>query len=98
MSDDHVKMREFMEIALSYSNEAQQPELLEEEVIPFPSPRVIEEHPLLSDLRNLVSTLRGHMEDDDNQERAVGVEMGMNRAADMIENLLRRQSGEERVG
>jgi hypothetical protein len=47
------------------------------------------EHPILSDCRDLVFKLRSTMENDAG-EYALGVEMGMQRAADMIENLVRR--------
>jgi hypothetical protein len=98
MSDEHIQMREFMEIALSYTNDAQydeQPQVLEEDVVPLFAP--VEKHPLIEGMETLVSTLRSHMENEDNQDVATGVEMGMNRAADMIENLIRRH-GEENSG
>jgi len=47
------------------------------------------EHPVLSEARDLVFKLRSFMEDSSG-EYALGVENGMQRAADMIENLIRR--------
>lgn len=46
---------------------------------------------LLSELANVVFRLRAFMESSDG-DYALGVEMGMQRAADMIENVLRRHS------
>jgi hypothetical protein len=47
------------------------------------------EHPLLSECRDLAFKLRSTMEDSAG-DYALGVETGMQRAADMIENLIRR--------
>ena len=47
------------------------------------------EHPVLSECRDLVFKLRSCMEDSAG-DYALGVETGMQRAADMIENLIRR--------
>jgi hypothetical protein len=47
------------------------------------------EHPLLEDARELVFKMRSFMEDSSG-DYALGVETGMQRAADMIENLIRR--------
>jgi len=48
------------------------------------------EHPILEDCRSLVEKLRTFMESESGGEYALGVETGMQRAADMIENLIRR--------
>jgi hypothetical protein len=97
MFDEHIQMREFMEIALSYTNDVHldESQVLEEDVVPLFTP--VEKHPLIEGLENLVSILRSHMEDEENQDIATGVDIGMNRAADMIENLIRRH-GEEKIG
>lgn len=50
---------------------------------------VQQEHPLLNDCRDLVFKLRATMEDSAG-EYALGVETGMQRAAEMIENLIKR--------
>ncbi len=47
------------------------------------------EHPVISEARDLVFKLRSFMEDSAG-DYALGVENGMQRAADMIENLIRR--------
>lgn len=48
------------------------------------------EHPLLEEARELVFKLRSFMEDTTSGEYSLGVETGMQRAADMVENLIRR--------
>lgn len=45
--------------------------------------------PLLESLHDLAFKLRGHSENDDGAQ-ALGFEAGMQRAAEMIDNLLRR--------
>ena len=68
------------------------PEMIVEQVIESEQPS---EHPILSDCRELVFKLRAFMEDASG-DYALGVETGMQRAADMIENLLRRhQKGDD---
>jgi len=52
-------------------------------------------HPIIEELREVIFKLRSHTEngegyDGESDEKALGVEEGMMRAADMIENLLRR--------
>lgn len=46
---------------------------------------------LLRDLDNLVFKLRAHSENE-HSETAIGLEAGMSRAADMVENLIRRHT------
>ncbi len=48
-----------------------------------------QEHPMLEECRDLIFKLRAFMEDSAG-DYALGVETGMQRAADMIENLVRR--------
>ena len=88
MSDDYLKMREFIEIARTYGNEPMEDGLhiLEEKCEVIPLPRV--EHPLVTKLKEAVSKMRNHLEDDPNQDVALGVEMGLQRAADMIEHVI----------
>ena len=52
---------------------------------------------LMSGLGDLVEKLRSHSEDGDG-EQSLGVEMGMQRAADMIDRLLRRHAGDRDFG
>lgn len=49
------------------------------------------EHPMIAEAHDLVFKLRSFMEDSAG-DYALGVETGMQRAADMIENLIRRHS------
>ena len=60
---------------------------------------IVEEAPVIQDpiegkiiteCKDLIFKLRSLMEDDSSGEYALGVEMGMQRAADMIENLVKR--------
>ena len=90
MFDDHTKMREFIEIALNYSNEppSYEPIALNEEVVPFP--KEDDKNPLIEELKILVNKMQSHREDNENQDLATGVEMGIGRASEMIENLIRR--------
>lgn len=52
---------------------------------------------LITELGDLAEKLRSHTEDEDG-EQSLGVEMGMQRAADMIDNLLRRYFGDQNFG
>jgi len=77
--------------------------LLAEELLPSASECVLEdqdtsdealpvsEPPIIADLRDLAFKLRSHTENEDS-EQALGVELGMQRAADMVENLIRRHT------
>lgn len=51
---------------------------------------------ILEDLQNLVFKLRAFTEADGG-DFAFGVETGMERAAAMIENVIRRHTGEDRI-
>jgi hypothetical protein len=98
MLDDQVYMRDLIEIAAAYSVEASMNSetVLMEEVVPL-NP-VKETSPLIGEIEGLVSKLRGHRENDDNEDISTGVEMGMERAAGMLENLLRKFNGEHDIG
>lgn len=50
------------------------------------------------DLEALVEKMRAFMETEGEGEFALGVETGMQRAADMIENLIRRHLGGDQSG
>lgn len=47
---------------------------------------------MLHDLEDTCFTLRAFMESDNSEDFALGVETGMQRAADMIENVIRRHT------
>lgn len=91
--DESEQMRNFILVteALmeSYARGHFTPEPVEEEVI------VEEEgpHPILTDLHDIVFRLRAFMETEGG-DYALGVETGMQRAAEMIENLIKRYEGE----
>lgn len=59
------------------------------------SPEIIEEVPqenlsvIINDLKDVVLKLRSYMENDTNNDYALGVESGMQKAADMIERVIR---------
>ena len=63
-----------------------EPELLVESDEPAPQTSVLEE------LEDIVFRLRAFMESS-NGDYALGVEIGMQRAADMIENVIKRHGG-----
>jgi len=48
------------------------------------------EHPMVNECKNIVFKLRAFMEDASGGDYALGIEIGMQRAADMIENLIKR--------
>ena len=85
MSNDNKEMREIIELIEVYTSEYSN-------IAP-----VIEEfqelkQPVLEELRESIFKLRSHMENEDS-DHSLGVEEGMQRAADMIENLIRRHEG-----
>jgi hypothetical protein len=95
MSDD--LMRSFMLLAEALGDEGSvEEELLVEAA--QPEPRGTIGPVLMHDLSEVVFRLRGFMETSGG-EYALGVETGMQRAADMIENLIRRHGeGDDQVG
>lgn len=88
-------MRNFIILAEAYAENS------EDEVVENTTEIVAEAAPgapLLHDLDVLVTRLRSFMETETpNQDLALGVEMGMQRAADMIENLIRRYNAGDQV-
>lgn len=50
----------------------------------------IVEHPMVQECKDIVFKLRAFMEDASGGDYALGIEIGMQRAADMIENLIKR--------
>ncbi len=81
------QMRGFIFLAESLNEDTAQVEPIVEEVVEAEPAQAL----LMHDLGDLVFRLRGFMETEGG-EYALGVETGMQRAADMIENLLRRHS------
>ena len=74
------------ELLEAYVSITTHPEMIVEHVVESEEPS---EHPIIEECRDLVFKLRAFMEDASG-DYALGVETGMQRAADMIENLLRR--------
>ena len=91
-SDTNAKMADFMRITegLFCSHE---PEIPEE---PLNESFVVTDKTssLINDLEDLIVKMRSFMESDSG-EYALGVETGMQRAADMIENAIRRNRGND---
>ena len=81
------QMRGFIFLAESLNEDTAHVEPIVEEVVEAEPVQAL----LMHDLGDLVFRLRGFMETEGG-EYALGVETGMQRAADMIENLLRRHS------
>ena len=82
-----IQMRNFIEAAdgyVSVLNEAINESVEPEVIVPVPSV-----HPVIADLHNLTFKLRAFMESREG-DFGLGVEIGMQRAADMIDNLLHR--------
>lgn len=70
---------------------------------PEPEPLVEVDEPsvlvLLRELEDTVHRLRAHLEPADGEpDQALGVEIGMQRAADLIESVIRRFGGESHLG
>lgn len=89
-------MRSFIFLAESLKDswgEADEAPITETAIVEEPTADVA----LLADLSDMVQRMRAFMETDTG-EYALGVEMGMQRAADMIENLLRRYNEGDQVG
>ena len=86
-----IQMREFISITDALLQEYVQfsQPVLVEHVVEAPQEEVFE-HPLLQECRDLVFKLRSFMESEAGGDYAFGMESGMQRAADMIENLIRR--------
>ena len=85
---DELEMRRFIRLVEDHQYEP---------IIEFHEPVVDQdEASIKDDLVDLVSKLNNHYEADDSEE-ALGIELGMRRAADMIENLLRKYT-EKDVG
>jgi hypothetical protein len=93
MEDPFAQMREFITVTEMLSNhQPEEPVVLAETEVSHPIPDVA----LREDLDRIIFKLRAFMEDCGG-EYAQGVEWGMQRAADMIENALNRH-GESNLG
>jgi len=86
-----MEMRGFMELAesLEYTGE------MVETAAPVveAAPVVPKANRLLEDLRDVMFKLRSHLEEESSGDRGVGVEIGMQRASDMIERIIRSHEG-----
>ena len=85
MSDEN--MRDFIILTEAYAKLGlpdKQVTVLEEIAVPQKTSA-----DLIAELREIVFKLRSHTENDDGEE-ALGVEKGMQLAADMIENVVKR--------
>lgn len=95
--NDSENMRSFMTVAEMYSVETDADAyiLAEEEAIETAPTSGVEA--IMADLKDAVFKLRAFCETESG-DYALGVEMGMQRAADMIENIIRRYGGEVDIG
>ncbi len=86
--DDNERMREFILLAEAYAfSDAE--EALNEDVIPVVFEPVV--NPLIGELHDMVFRMRSFCETEGG-DFGLGVETGMQRCADMIENLIRRHT------
>ena len=53
------------------------------------------EHPIVQECKDIVFKLRAFMEDASGGDYALGIEIGMQRAADMIDNLIKRYENKD---
>jgi hypothetical protein len=87
------QMKDFIEITddLLRAYVSMEPVMIVEDSKPI-KPMV---NPIIMECKDLVFKLRAFMEDASSGDYALGLEMGMQRAADMIENLIRRHEKED---
>jgi hypothetical protein len=88
MSQEDI--RNYIEIASTMITESEQ--ILREEVIITEDAQVQPQSQLDDEMTSLIFKLRSY-QDPDSGEYSAGVEAGMSRAADMIENMLNRLRG-----
>ena len=81
--DDFQQMRSYIVATEQLSNET-------EDATPLTEATTAQPDTLLEDLENIIFRLRAFMESSGG-DYAFGVETGMSRAADMIENALKRR-------
>jgi len=93
--DNFKQMRGFIEITddllWAYAQVTRPDQVMLSESVEDPQQEEPVEHPMIADAHDLVFKLRSFMEDSSG-DYALGVETGMQRAAEMIENLIRRHS------
>lgn len=88
--DDNERMREFMMVVAAYAEDGVAvPEVINEEAVAVNFRPA--EHPIVADLRDLSFKMRAFCETQGG-DYALGVETGMQRCADMIDNLIRRHT------
>lgn len=92
MSQEYI--RSYIEVVTEMLlKEAAQPTILTEDIAePVPAAPTVDEL-LEEELNKLIFKLRSY-QDPDVGEYAAGMEAGMNRAADMLQNLINRLRGE----
>lgn len=84
MADEIVQIREYINLLEGVSFE--EPTIIEETI----SEEIQMEHPIIAELSDAIFKMRAFMETEGG-DYALGVETGMLRAADMIENIINRQ-------
>lgn len=92
-SNDKQQMLDFIQLTSLYLAETTGygSDLVSEDVPMEDVGEVVMLNPaLMEDLRDLVFTLRAHMESETSGDYALGVETGMQRVADMIETIINR--------
>jgi len=93
--EDANQMRTFILLSDYLGNNNDAP--LMEEAPPPSEPEGASSLIIISDLNDLVTRMRSFMETSSG-DYALGVEMGMQRAADMIENLVKRHTEGNNLG
>lgn len=89
MKNNIMITEQLMQVEEIVQYAADKPNLLEEEIVPIQSANVC----LLADLKNAVFKMRAFTESVSDAD-SFGIELGMQRAADMIENILSRYNNE----
>lgn len=95
MSDQLFQMRRFIEVTSEIDRVTTADRIYEASI----EPELIEELPnqsnvIISELNDMSFKLRAFMESEGG-DYALGVETGMQKAAEMIDNLIRRHSGDD---
>lgn len=86
MEDEFIKMRELMKLIETDASIIV--EFTEEDEPEQNSQRFFDNN-VVEDLKSLVSKLNNHYEAEDS-EQSMGIEMGFQRAAEMIENIIKK--------
>jgi len=94
-----AQMREYI-MATEYLMQPEIEKIEEDIVAESETPSEPVSSRLVEDLRDVVFKLRAFTESSDNDEMSLGIELGMQRAADMIENVINQYvtGGEEILG